>query len=359
MKLNLFLFALIFFVSGAVSAEPMKKSDFDQPVTTESFSFAQIKDLDFSEMIDVSGDRAKAEEQIVQLIFAMPPEYHQYVVPMLHVMRGISDKTLTRPGIAEWRGKIPTRVAPELEEYAKTHLKYLHPLFFYAVMPENWPSYQQKKEGQNQNLLKKKTYSLDDKEAIDRIFASHDNPPAWAFMLKKEGVFDENIAGITDQEAKETLQAIAQLDDFFKTDDGKKIHDEILSMLQPTEMMLASTEPCLSISSRMQKAGVSDDVLAKYRLKDKQDINKCDRMIKAFRFEYAAAPTVANLIEKKKATFFMKPEEAYKKALFLTLVEMYHALPQDLPMAKKYLPEFIEVLDGRSIFLASPIPLDL
>ena len=66
-------------------------------------------------LLQKAEDPRYSEEVLVQILLSFPFEYRQYVIPALHKMKSVSEKTRTMPGIIEWRGKLPTRIAPELK----------------------------------------------------------------------------------------------------------------------------------------------------------------------------------------------------------------------------------------------------
>jgi hypothetical protein len=105
-----------------------------------------VRQSTLNDLLDMMKNPTKNEELLVKMVFSLDPQYHQYIMPMIGRMYGISEKTRMMPGIVEWRRKLPTRIAPQLTEYAKEHLKYLNPVLYPYLMPEAWPPMYQPSE---------------------------------------------------------------------------------------------------------------------------------------------------------------------------------------------------------------------
>lgn len=78
------------------------------------------------------------EEEVLDMLNALPKEMYQYIGPMLHLLPNISDKVLNLPGIKETKNKFPTRIAPQLKDMED--LEFLSPFLYFVLMPEAWPS---------------------------------------------------------------------------------------------------------------------------------------------------------------------------------------------------------------------------
>ncbi|MBR1777832.1 MAG: hypothetical protein IJ752_04525 [Alphaproteobacteria bacterium] len=80
----------------------------------------------------------KLEDDIYRLILTLPKYAYQYIGPFIHEMPYVSDRILNIPGIKETKGKFPTRIAPQMQEYAKKYGKYMSTHLYIYLMPEAW-----------------------------------------------------------------------------------------------------------------------------------------------------------------------------------------------------------------------------
>ncbi len=78
------------------------------------------------------------EDDIYRLILMLPKYAYQYIGPFIHEMPYVSDRILNIPGIKETKGKFPTRIAPQMKEYAKKYGKYMSTHLYIYLMPEAW-----------------------------------------------------------------------------------------------------------------------------------------------------------------------------------------------------------------------------
>lgn len=84
------------------------------------------------------------EEELIQMLGLLPPEYYQYIGPYLHTVPNISEKVLNMPGIKETKNKFPTRIAPQLRDIED--LEFLSPYLYFVLMPEAWPEFYENME---------------------------------------------------------------------------------------------------------------------------------------------------------------------------------------------------------------------
>ena len=87
----------------------------------------------------------KLEDDIYRLILMLPKYAYQYIGPFIHEMPYVSDRILNIPGIKETKGKFPTRIAPQMKEYAKKYGKYMSTHLYLYLMPEAWATTQREK----------------------------------------------------------------------------------------------------------------------------------------------------------------------------------------------------------------------
>ena len=85
-------------------------------------------------------------DKIYQLILTLPKYAYQYVGPFIHEMPYVQDRILNIPGIKETKGKFPTRIAPQMQEYAQKYGKYMSTHLYIYLMPEAWATFEREKE---------------------------------------------------------------------------------------------------------------------------------------------------------------------------------------------------------------------
>ena len=90
-------------------------------------------------------DVLKIQDDILEALLKVPFEKRVYIYPALFESRNTSKKIVTHPQIIIWKGKKPTRIAPQMQDFAKEHLDYMPAKFYPLLDPDGWPK--QNKEG--------------------------------------------------------------------------------------------------------------------------------------------------------------------------------------------------------------------
>ncbi len=94
-------------------------------------------------------DLLKMQDQLLQSLLNIPFDKRVYVYPALFESREIPKKIVTHPQIIIWKGKKPTKIAPQLQEYAKEHLDYMPAMFYPLLDPDAWPKRPNKEDWHN------------------------------------------------------------------------------------------------------------------------------------------------------------------------------------------------------------------
>ena len=92
----------------------------------------------------------KIQDQLLEQILKIPFEKRAYIYPALFEEETVPKKVLTHPQIAIWKGKKPTRIAPQMQEYADKYLDTMPAQFYPVLDPDNW--HRKEKEGWWQDL---------------------------------------------------------------------------------------------------------------------------------------------------------------------------------------------------------------
>ena len=99
--------------------------------------YGQIKKSNIAK-IQERYNKAFDDDQRIELYLQTPYEKRQYVFPMIHAAPFISHKIKSHPEIIIWKNKIPTKIAPQLAEFSKTHLENLSPFYYIYLDPDFW-----------------------------------------------------------------------------------------------------------------------------------------------------------------------------------------------------------------------------
>ncbi len=84
------------------------------------------------------------EDLLIDAIKQIPSKYYQYIGPQLFSVPGMSEKVLNLPGIKETKNQFPTRIADEVKDIED--IEFISPWLYFLLMPEAWPSYDEKIE---------------------------------------------------------------------------------------------------------------------------------------------------------------------------------------------------------------------
>ena len=94
------------------------------------------------------------QDNLLHALLQVPFEKRVYVYPALFESHNISKKITTHPQIKIWKGKKPTKIAPQRQEIAQTHLDYMPAKFYPLLDPDGWPKQDRENDWHNvKNLL--------------------------------------------------------------------------------------------------------------------------------------------------------------------------------------------------------------
>lgn len=88
--------------------------------------------------------KGENEEMYLEFLSMLPKKYYQYIGPMLFEVPNMSEKVLNLPGIKETKNKFPTRIAEQVKDIED--LEFMSPMYYFLLMPEAWPGYQEEIE---------------------------------------------------------------------------------------------------------------------------------------------------------------------------------------------------------------------
>ena len=94
-------------------------------------------------------DLLQLQDSLLQSLLNVPFDKRVYVYPALFESHNIPKKIVTHPQILVWKGKKPTKIAPQLQEFAKEHLDYMPAMFYPLLDPDAWPKQPNKEDWHN------------------------------------------------------------------------------------------------------------------------------------------------------------------------------------------------------------------
>lgn len=94
-------------------------------------------------------DLLKIQNILLEALLKVPFDKRVYVYPALFESQYIAKKIVTHPQIAIWKGKKPTQIAPQMQEYAKENLEFMPAKLYPLLDPDAWPKMPQKEDWRN------------------------------------------------------------------------------------------------------------------------------------------------------------------------------------------------------------------
>ena len=321
-----------------------------------------LDNMSIEEIVQLTQDPQKNEELLVQMLFAIPPLYHQYVMPMVADLYGVSEKTRMMPGIVEWRRKLPTRIAPQLEEFAKEHLRYLDPSLYPFLMPEMWPD--PETEGHHSEFVPQ-VIQISSTEEMNKIFPpSIDENSFLGQLLNGTYQIKERKRKQADLTSKDVGSVITVMDKLKKLETGSKGRERrniLILDYQDTSLLIdAHVNPCQSLISHLDKIEADkwfENQVKAENMTVEEFTQKCDAVIKAYRMKLAA-PGVLRAIYYDVEDAMKLPENAHRRRLSMALLHMFDTSKADIDAIKGKEAELEKTFHDKLLFLGTPVLLD-
>ena len=335
-------------------------------VCAKSQTFPEyISSKSLEDLMSMMKNPAKNEELVVQMAFSFPLEYHQYVMPMIATTYGISEKVRMMPGIVEWRRKLPTRIAPQLSDYVKEHLRYLNPAFYPYLMPEAWPPLPIEENETEQSAFLPQVFQISSAEDMERIFPSQiDSDSNLANLLTQE---DEDIPSekqeetLSSADVQSVLNVMGKLNALAQGKEGfERRNILIVDYLDMNLLLDAYVNPCHSLITRLDKINADkwfSMQVAKENMSMDEFIKKCDATVKAYRV-HLASPGVALAVLDAAQKAAELPDDSYNRKLYLVLVRMFNTTKADVQAVKPKSTELRKTFGEKFLFLGTPLLLD-
>ena len=90
------------------------------------------------------------QDNLLKALLQIPFDKRVYIYPALFESNLMPKKIVTHPQIIIWKGKKPTRIAPQMQTFAKEYLDYMPAKFYPLLDPDVWPK--QPKENDWHNI---------------------------------------------------------------------------------------------------------------------------------------------------------------------------------------------------------------
>ncbi len=332
----------------------------------KDFDFSKIAEINMTDMIEnIQKYPSYNEKMLVEMLFAIPVEYHQYIMPMVGNMRSISEKVRMMPGIVEWRRKLPTRLPPELNEFSKTHLKYLDPVLYPLLMPESWPSFAKQQEEEHEHAHIPIVLDVSTPKKMEMVFPSHinSNDNLLEIMQPSEPstLLNDKGKNITSADIISVMNIMERFKILENGTEGEKRRNIMLFNFADQNVLLdAFANPCESLVNRFEKidtVGWLDLQLKKENMTKFDYIQKCDRIVKAYRVRNMSSDQAKEIVRLTREAMLL-PEDSFYRKIYLTISHMYRTNLADIRALKEFDEKLKNTFSQKRMIMSTPFMLD-
>ncbi len=289
--------------------EELRKQFYPKPVFDRKFRYywaiGPIFDKEFAQTIKSYGTRTKrlkweGEDELYEMISAMPKSYYEYIGPYLHTVPGIPEKILNMPGIKETKNKFPSRVAPKFQDIE--NLEMMSPAYYFLLMPELWANDGSPQEYVEVQVLPEpeNKYEPEKFDNIAKIAKPEDFMPGakdkTPIEKKLRTVKPEANSPLTTPDIIAVAATLKDLGDFdsdifvqariaetaFLLDSWEKAKGTGPGVPHLKDLVV----PCARLVQKLRLAGLDREfktVIAKHGFDEKEWAYTCDKTIKAYR----------------------------------------------------------------------------
>ena len=347
----------------ALEKEYTKASYVFNPRYITSWDMGPVFDLIWAATIRSYGTAEKriknpAQEELYEMIKAIPAQFHPYIGPVLHTQPGIPEKILNMPGIKETKNKFPERIAPQLQGIED--LEFLSPHLYILLMPEMWPNNQIPPETPQMRPAKSPKIDYDPDFYAKVLAAVPDEGYGTAARNDNQPGRDKlRTLKIT----RDSLLTTADVKAFLGTIDSVKSFGTINNKLKiiragnlmdfwerkngtalPMNGLKDLVNPCQRMVLKIKWAGLETEfakAVAGEGFNPEEWAYTCDKTIKAYRISRVSAPKMAAMQEYKNGlydSYINALRTKWKDNQFATMqsvLEMHKAPRQDVMTALK------------------------
>lgn len=280
---------------------------------------------------------AEQIDLVLNQLLSLPPELRPYIFPAVMDIAQVPKKIRTHPEIAIWEGKKPTVIDPKYQAFADKYLDDLNPNMYIFLMPR----------GPVESDLPKPSADLSPNplplSPLPRVIdSSNGYPPVQSLYRVSDSLRQSPDKGILTLWDIEHMGAgLNALEDFiaekrkhnpaFKS--GYRALDRFF-----TDRFQARVNPFREKLNRIRLLGAEEElkeVLKKAGWSDPDTFAQtADAMAKAYRAARMSLQT-AIVVRRYRS---LKPDDKLK-AFFVSLFQMYEALPADIRLVHKNLEQ--------------------
>lgn len=312
----------------------------------------------YSRTKQVWKENYEREQLVVSLILKLPEEYHQYFMPAIADSLYFSVKTRTMPQVRKYRGKKPTRVAPELKEFVEQgFLDDLPPALYYAVMPEAWPSYY---ISLARELPPQKHYTP--QEVTDVLIEAGKNPPPPSVLARAEkasGFPKLKGAPLAKKDIQSVLSVMQSLKEKADNPAYKQMRRDLnrYVMENKDEVFEMFVSPCRTMAKAFSKSGHGDFFAAELAvsgLTTEEFSDKCDRVFTAARVAGLSSLKGAEIGRIRREFSSIPETAALQRQAYEMILKMHTAPREDVeairPFRRQVLDTFREQANSSSFW---------
>ena len=297
MKASQLTFTLITFLILTTSGLTKAQSPFTDEVIRHVLAGETVPPRLLIKAADERSQAQKKQDDTLHMLLTLPFEQRQYVFPAIFESNLIPQKIRTHPEIAIWKGKMPTDIAPEMQDFAQKYLADLNPRLYMFLAPKSLP-FQQPDSALNgninwQSMLRKMkplpTPNTDDSKGYSRLQSLLSLSPEYQKNYKKSTLSTSDI-----QQTEIGFQKIA---DFLKAQPDKDKFDRSLSLLRTfaTDPDEDKINPFQSQIARIRMMGRGTELDTFFQETDFKNADvfaqKADTILKAYRAYHLDIPT--------------------------------------------------------------------
>ncbi|MBP5160771.1 MAG: hypothetical protein ILP11_01820 [Alphaproteobacteria bacterium] len=297
------------------------------------------------------------DQAVLEIIPQIDPLYRQYIFPAFHEMSAMSHRLRTMPEIAKWRGKVPTRLAPEVEGKGPYGWRYLSPFLYIYLMPEMWPSFYRESEPPKPEITRQIDWT--NAEDVARTFDQFADAEA-ARQAFVERALKDVPGGLSEQDMRTVHQVLSDLIDVSETREGKAVFAHVVVALDSDDIYPTMARPCASLVARLHTIGMEHfltPVLQKAGVSEQDFVDKCERVTRAYRVANSSPEMAMYIIGIRRK---LKAEPSAQKApIWQALVDMFSVSMADVQAVQPYQAQWKELFNRqRPLLLGTPFMLD-
>ncbi len=184
----------------------------EKEVAPQNISLSELRKKT-EEFLKDSKKFAEQVDDVLASLLTIPENKRQYYFPYLHEETFIPHKIKSHPQIIVWKGKRPTIIAPQMQEFAKKYLDDLPAAFYYFLDPDMYEQPQALENTINSDLININMPQMKTKSVIEIAdYAVRDLRKSYVLPDEIRKNFDKPTTNET--EVKQFMTTLPQLISF-------------------------------------------------------------------------------------------------------------------------------------------------